>query len=354
MEAWKKLSDDELFFILRCEKLRHIVDKFSNRFTLDNWLEDAREHYEADFGTSLISQSIFSSLNDAPSYSLMTLLAIIGTVSIKVFALSILTAGFSTIMLLTGVIFFIASYQEQRDEMKKARKFFDFATIKIQCAKELIRRQEIQLGNMHVQPQLKTFEPDIHLKPFVYKNSGKLQKIKPALGAGLLTATMLFGTYYLGVSAIIAAFGAAAAATALLGPIGLGVALGAAALLGIYCGYKQYRSSVIADKIDKQQKHLGEEFRHQRDKCYGLSKRISSLQNDSTLMHRSYSDPDFSCKKDLIGASSKQHDFLMRRANLYRHKRTLRPPAADPIIPSPANNNNFPSSGRPIPAHFKP
>src|SRR3990167_7644884 len=145
MEVWKQLSNDELFFILRCEKLRHIVDKLSNRFTQDNWLLDARKHYHASFDVSLISQSIFSSLNDATSYAPMTLLAIIGTVSIKVFAFSFLTAGFSAMMMLTGVIFFVASYQEQKDEMKKARKFFDFATIKIQCAKELIARQEQQL-----------------------------------------------------------------------------------------------------------------------------------------------------------------------------------------------------------------
>ena len=55
MEVWKQLSNDELFFILRCEKLRHIVDKLSNRFTQDNWLLDARKHYHAiPFNTTSI------------------------------------------------------------------------------------------------------------------------------------------------------------------------------------------------------------------------------------------------------------------------------------------------------------
>lgn len=336
MAIWDDLSDDELYFILECDKLKFIYLTFDKKMPREKWIAAARKYYQAEYNTSLISQSIFSSMNDAPSYSFMTLLSIVGTISLKVFALSFLTAGFSLVTLATAAIFFAASYNEQKNKNNQDQKFFDFAAIKIQCAEEIIRRHESLLQNtekpisrnLNISPEI-----EAHVsRPFEYRNTSKLDKIKPAIAAGLLTATMAFGTYYLGVTAVVTAFGAVAAAAIMTGPIGIGIAAAVAIAIGIFCGIKQYQMYVLDNKIQKQQKHMEQYFHFKRNQCYELQK----LVNQHSLDNRSAPEPSIHMKK-LPPPPGRERDFLMRQ-NALRKKTTTKLAALDPITPSPRNS----------------
>lgn len=318
MAIWDDLSDEELYFILECDKFKFILLTLQKKIPREKWIATARQYYQADYNKSLISQSIFSSINDAPSYSFMTLLSIVGTISLKAFTLSFLTAGFAAVTLLAGVIFFIASYNEQRNKNVQDQKFFDFAAIKIQCAEEIIRRHQLDLANIDPQKHYSlNMSPEIaaHVsRPFVYRNGSKLDKAKPALAAGLLTATMAFGTYYLGVTAIVAAFGAAAAAALMTGPIAIGIAIAAAVGIGIFCGIKQYQMNVLNNKIEKQQKHMDQYFYFKRTQCYELQK----LVHQNSAENKPASDPNVSHQHKLAPPAGKERDFLIRQTALRR------------------------------------
>lgn len=343
MAVWKKLSNEELFFIMRCERFGDMIKVFHIRrqLTREQWQQDARRFYHADYDSNFISQSIFSSLNDATSYPFMTLLAIIGMLAIKFLTLSLLTAGFSALTLIVGTIFFAASYQEFRESRHQSEKFLDFATIKIQCADELIKRQKNILKGFHIDPdkQPASIDKMIQIKPFEYRNKNILQKLKPAIGTGLLTGTMLFGTYYLGATAIIAAFGAITAVSVMTGPIGLGIAAAAGILLAIYSGYRQYQSRVATERIEKQQVYAARLFSHKRDECYELRSLIDEHCHHTSTRPKSYAETETLHKKDFQPASTTQHDSLLRRGNLFRRRKSAKMSPKDLIIPSTPNNN---------------
>ncbi|HTM64541.1 MAG TPA: hypothetical protein VL360_08625 [Gammaproteobacteria bacterium] len=343
MVIWEELTEEELYFILECDKLKYIVAVFnsSNRqkkITHDKWLQAARSQYQFEPDKGIIGQSIFNSLNEAPSYSFMTLLSIIGMAALKIFALSFLTAGFSALMLFTGGIYFASSYKAQKDKEDKDRKFFDLASIKLQCADEIIRRHELSLKFRPLNEGCDLYLSDdvrkLVIKPFEYKNKDKFDKFKSSLGAGLLSFTMLFGTYYLGACTLIAAFGLAT--TIALGPIGIGIALGVAAIIGGYCGYLQYKSDVLAEKIDKKQKKLMNYFNYKRHTCYHLQKQL-----DHHDIPRNLSEPDFLHKRTLSNTDSNTRDFLMRREIILRQHRAHKEGKQNAISRSIENNNNL-------------
>lgn len=319
MAIWDDLSDDELYFILECDTLKYIYLNFEKRIPREKWIGAARQHYQAEYNTSLISQSIFSSMNDAPSYSFMTLLSIVGTISLKVFALSFLTAGFSVVTLAAGAFFFAASYSEQKNKNQQDQKFFDFAAIKIQCAEELIKRHEsfLQQTEKRVSRNFNTSaEIEAHVsRPFVFRNKSKLDKLKPAIAAGLLTATMAFGTYYLGMTAVVDAFGAATAAALMTGPIAIAIAATIAFAIGIFCGVKQYQMLVLDAKIQKQQKHMDQYFHFKRNQCYELQK----LVHQNSEENKPSTEPNMAHQKKLLTPPGRERDFLMRQ-NALRKK----------------------------------
>ena len=65
-----------------------------------------------------------------------------------------------------------------------------------------------------------------------------------------MNATMLVGTYLLIIATVCAGIGFVAAASAILGPIGLGVSCTIAIGIGIFCAYKHYQSAMATAKRD--------------------------------------------------------------------------------------------------------
>lgn len=343
MAFWDKFSDDELRSILNeCHSLDEITLAFT-QVSGDDWLEYSRKFNKRKVDFNHISQSLFATINDAPSYSIMTLLSIINIIIFKFFALSLLTAGFALITMIAATVYFAASYRDNYDEARKAERRFDFATIKIKCAEELIARQKKRVQyDTELKPHFHRVELLAHRHAnYVYEDKGMLEKAKPALGACLLSANMLW-TYYLGIGTIIGAFGAAAASAAMLGPIGIAIAIGVSVLIGIYAGYKAYQTSVNLEDTDKSLKHMSDEFEHKRQLYYILR----DMEHEHSHKHRplrrqTLSEPNLRHTKEFTPSGVRAQDFLTRRQTLYRYKRMPKEPfkslTPDPssIVPKP-------------------
>lgn len=331
MSIWDKLHNDELYFILERYKLKEIHYAFREKIAYEEWIEYSRQHYQPKLKSYKISQSLFASINEAPSYTAMTLLSLLGTVALKLFALTLFAAGTAAITVAIGIIYFVASYQEQRDADLKTQKFLDFATIKVKCAEEIIRRHNITLANAprHLVDDTPSMEVQhrMPLTEFHYVNKNKLQKLKNALNPGMLVFAMLFGSFYLGATTLATAFGASAAVIAMSGGIALGIAAGVALAIGAYCIYSQYQTSVNTEKREKFLRHTDNIFRHRRFECYELQKQVQKCEQNLLAPARSNSAPENLHTKAYVSdthLSSDQNHLFMRRRTALRINRPIK------------------------------
>ena len=342
MSIWDKLHEDELYFIMERYKLKEICYAFRDKIAYADWIEYSRQHYQPKLKSYKISQSLFASINEAPSYTAMTLLSLIGTVALKFFALTLFAIGTAAITVAIGIIYFVASYQEQRAADLKTQKFLDFATIKLKCAEEIIKRHNITLANAprHLVDDTTSMEVQhrLPLTEFHYVNKNKLQKLKNALNPGMLVFAMLFGSYYLGATTLATAFGASAAVVAMSGGIALGIAAGVALAIGAYCIYSQYQASINTEKREKFLRHTDNIFRHRRLECYELQKKAEKCEQYHLAPSRSKSAPENLHTKVYVSEahqSSEQNLLFLRRRNTQRIKRPTINNLANDNIPSP-------------------
>lgn len=260
---WSNLSDEQLMeIVFHCDKLGEVDDVIEEiirpniipQKSYNKWKKRVAKRHKNILQSYGITHSLFSSLNDAPSFTIMTLLSIISITTLSVLALSIFTGLLAGAMIIAGVIYFVAGYREKQNELNAERKFFLFAEAKTEALNELLRRQNPDHAN----------DPEFNFRPeegFVYRNKDVFAKLKPAVGAGLLTASVLFGTYYLCASTIVAAIGVTAVAGAMAGPIGLGIALGIAVVIGAIYAYKVYQTALNEDKSEKLKKHINKQYK---------------------------------------------------------------------------------------------
>jgi hypothetical protein len=89
----------------------------------------------------------------------------------------------------------------------------------------------------------------------------------------------LFGTYYIGANAIIGAFGAATIASAMIGPIGLGIAIGVCLGIGLFFAYKCYQTCKENEKTKKYEKILCAQLDTKYKKCHQLHEKVLALRN---------------------------------------------------------------------------
>lgn len=354
MSIFKNLENSELFAILECNSLKEIVELLAteelaeevvgvgninealiprNKAVKAKLLEYSRRHYAAKLEPNAISGALFFSLNDIASFSILTLLTLIGNVTLPYLALSIVTGGFSAASIVFSALFFTAFYLRQKKSIRETQKFFDFATLKSKCAEKLIKRQKLELAHIIETknlPNTPANQARLHPKSeFVYKNKDRYLHVTDALAASILTGAMLFGTYYFGLASILTAFGAVAASAALTGPIGLPIAGAIVLGMAIFCFVMTYKSVVNADHIEKLQEHTGEEFEKSRADCYSLHRKIDELakieEHDmpARKASRANSDPSIYRRKTFPNAmESVAHTnfFMMQRGNRMRQR----------------------------------
>jgi hypothetical protein len=292
MIEWNKYTNEELETILDSHKNAAYEAFYAAEERV--WNENNAGTYEKSVSLQQIRQltrrmtiknkithSFFSSINDLPSYAIMTLIAIADVANLAVLSLLAITATLLAATLITGALYFISSYQEQKKQSMKNQRMFDILVIKKKCTEELIRRANP--SDDIILPLLISSRPTLSLNHddankivvndnFKYTQTTKLKRVKPAIGAGVMIGSILLSTYYLGASTIITAFGAATAASAMLGPIGLGVALGVTIGIAIFYAVVHYRSSIDEHKTLKYIAHLEKDLQKSTDE-------LESFQN---------------------------------------------------------------------------
>lgn len=265
--SFDQVSNEELFLMLDCDDLKEIERKI-NKEKLKIIITQG--HYQTNYPRNKMLQVLTTTLTDAPSYSLLLLWSVIGLLSLTILPLSIITAGFGSIMLIASGIYFLSNFRELNKLLKKVNDFFKLASIQLAASEELIKRQYAQISfkNDELQERV-TMRNNFVLKPET-KFSNRLPKIKESVGTTLMLGSTLFGTYYLGITAIIEAFGLSMIVGAMAGPIGIAIALSASFAIAAYFGYKHYQVCKHNALVKKQEKKLGQEIKERFYLCHEL------------------------------------------------------------------------------------
>ncbi|HTM63241.1 MAG TPA: hypothetical protein VL360_01920 [Gammaproteobacteria bacterium] len=271
MSIWEGLPDEELHIILDCDNLREVKKRLRRRRSVNEseWINAARMSYQVNEQEKLFIERLIYSISDATSPSYLVLLSVIGSITVAFIPLTIMTAVLSAVAMSTGIFFYASSYQVRKEQRDEIRSKIDFNAIKILCADEIINRKKSLL----LQP--KNTMTDIPV--FEYELDSKAQKSRDALGFGLLTSILFFGTYYSGLAILLNSFGLAFIASAMLGPVGMSVALAAAIGIGILCTYVHYKAIINKDKIEKFEEFQKEQIKDKRFECDELDKKLKTL-----------------------------------------------------------------------------
>lgn len=331
-------SDEELLIILDCDKFSEMKRKMRRPLDYTALKLAARESYNIKHPKSYVAESLFFSINDATSYSFLILLSIIGSITVQLLPLTIITAVLSMIAMATGAFFYIAAYRQRQREARSMQKNLDFNALKILCANEWIKRNKFELKpDSELSSEWNLPDDENDFPAFEYRNKHKIEKIRPALAFGLLTSSMLFGTYYSGLAIILNAFGAVAAASAMLGPIGISVALAGAIAIGLVCVYVHYRSLVREDRIAQFKEYQSDFLKVKREAIEDIFRQ--TIHQDLQPAHPLPPASDIGSLNRRAGPAelSEGGRYQLRRGFLSRHRRTAyqAPPPVPTMPPAP-------------------
>lgn len=254
----QSVSQEDLLFVINCKQIKELVTRFGEK-TVSQVSKQIKYVSVKSYPNNKMSRALLAALTDAPSYPLVMLWTLVGLVALSILPLTFITLGFLGLGFISGTIYFYSHYQELNKEMNKRDKNFQLAGIKQVCMNELCRRKNIQVVNK----QLHDVSVQRSIENKLTKN--KWHRLRGAIGATVMSASVLFGTYYIGGSSIIAAFGLASVASSMLGPIGIGVMLALALMIGIYFGYKSYQAQKNVEALKCVQKIITNEIDEQRD-----------------------------------------------------------------------------------------
>ena len=261
----ENVSPQVLYALLECKRLADVPQILGAQNAAFQQRIALRQRSQKK--PSALAHALFTTLTDATtSYPLYTLWMIIGCISLGFISLSIVTGGVLMLTLLMAGALFFRSYQKHLKNHNKVQHNEILTRLQLEAAEKI----------MALAPQAVNLEPD---PPPLQPRRSVANTIKNFLNTAILTTTTLVGTYYLSAVAITLALGLATAATALTGPIGIGIACGVAALLGIYFGYKQYQSNKQHKNHKDSLKHLNQTLEKRTVLCEQLKNQLLPLNN---------------------------------------------------------------------------
>ncbi|WED43848.1 hypothetical protein [Legionella cardiaca] len=269
-----ELDLDALYNILDCEKLKELIGIFGEE-RIRQFLAESSNHPVLQYHFSRTMQSFALFINDAPSYPLIILWSILGLINLGLIALTVITVSVVLFTVGLSVFYFIANYLEMQKAEYKFEKFLQFIDLKNRVIDLIFEREGIQL--------------ELEEKPS-FKDKKKLTRIRDSVGLTLFTASTLFGTFFLGINAIVASFGATILLSALTGPLGLMITLSICCGAGICFGINYYQMSKREDEKQFEQKYLTTLFNKKNSLCqhYREKKKLMDLTGDEQESNESY------------------------------------------------------------------
>lgn len=283
MSIWEEFSDDELYIVLECDSLSEIKRKFRRKFNRERWLAYARSYYELTQTPKFDPERFFLSINEG-SVGVLTLLGIIGSITVALIPLSIIAPILCVTTFISSIIFYIIAYREGKNKSQQTVKDYDLLALKIQCANEIIQRKHKILasspGYRGEISAMRQIYRDNEFPAFTYKS--KSDKVSPTLKFGMFTSSLLFGTYYCGLAILLNAFGVLAISATMLGVIGVSVAIGVAIGIGIFCAYKRYRAIVAQEHLDQFKEYQQTILKDLRYECHHLQREVNTVSIESS------------------------------------------------------------------------
>ncbi|KTC85116.1 hypothetical protein [Legionella brunensis] len=274
-----ELGLDELFSILDCDKIKELVAIFGER-NVHQFIGESRKSRVLQHKFNRAIQSLAALINDAPRYPVIILWSVLNLINLGFITLTIITASIFLSTLGVGVLYFVANYLEMKKMEVKMERLFQLIELKDKVADLILEKEGI------IQEKL--------LKP-QFKDKRRLTRIRDAVGLILFTTSTLFGTFFLGANAIVAAFGASVLAAALTGPIGLLGALGLFLVVGMYFGINYYQMSKREDEWKFEQKQLLNALHKKTKLCHRI--RTSHCQLERINIAEESNEPSQSFSK---------------------------------------------------------
>lgn len=308
MSDLNHLHTNQLWQILSASKL-HDLSTLMDEETVGSLIAYGEKIAPSMRRKNKLLQAISLPLTDSSSYPLILLWSVLGVVTLSVLSLMISTGIMALISLLMGGLFIYANYKELLRDERKNKKYCCLYALKNKTADLLLERYGLAIKTQHI--------PE-------YTNKNRALRIRDAVNTTALICTTLFGTYFLGINAILTAFEATAVAGATIGPAGFLVGIGLAVFISLYLGYHYYQS-LKADDYRKYQK-----------KCLTtmVDKKISVCQ---AVHHREIeriSEHEIKSSKKLgINTSGAKNRFLFTLTT-----------AKSPALPQPASEESEPET----------
>lgn len=279
---------------LNTSQLRHILSasKLNDLYTLmDEETVDSLIVYGNTIAPSMrrknkLLQAISLPLTDPSSYPLILLWSVLGVVTLSVLSLIISTGIMALISLLIGGLFIYANYKELLRDERRNKKYCCLYALKNKTADLLLERHGLAIKTQYI--------PE-------YTNKNRALLIRDAVNTTALICTTLFGTYFLGVNAILTAFEATAAAGVTIGPLGFLVGIGLAVFISLYLGYHYYQSLKADDYRKYQKKCLTTVVEKKRAVCEAVHHREIERISENEIQ---------SSKKLGINTSGAKNRFL--------------------------------------------
>lgn len=260
-------SDAELLHVIACEKLKLLypILKEEKRNRLQQFsLCDLPQKSTA----SKLFQALSIPLTDANNFPLILLWSAVGIVTLGALSLLVGTIILALLSLIIGGLIVYTNYKEINSAEKKFRDFYKLYLIKNLAADTYLARHGLKI--------------DLEDRP-TFHNKTQLSLIKESLRTAMLIATPLFGTYFLGVNALLTVFHATLFATVLSGVPGLAIGLTIALIIGVVCAYHHYQSCLEDKRLHFNKKVLIKEFNQKKELATGLyDKAITLTENELT------------------------------------------------------------------------
>lgn len=268
--SFRDLTLHDAFTILDCKDVKQLEHTFSGKeLDIQQLLDETLPYHKYHAPSPTFSQCILATLTKEPTLPSMMIWSIVGSVTLAVTSLAIVTLATLGMMATAGVVYSIVTYFELKRKQKKINQFFQLGVLKMNCADFIIshyNKEISQSANMNLSAAL----PDLCLHEYHYDDQRRPKHMMRATGVGVLVATSLLGTYYVGTSAVLLAFGLSTAFALMASPAAIGLGVGAALLAGLYFAYKHFKSLKNKDHLKQLQDELTDEVNSRHRKCHEL------------------------------------------------------------------------------------
>lgn len=272
MSILKKLSLDELFYILDCKKLKYIPQSFDTVSTKE-LIQLARELNPITLKRKGFLQALTSTFTDSSVYPFLLLWNLTGLITLNPLILGIVTSLFFIFLINAARVHFSGTFYELSKEERKTNHALQMIALKQAVADEILSqlKPSFMISALSAQ-ELKQIENKIELAP---------QK-RDALTVGMVVGTTMFSTYFVGLNAIFTALGLTTVAVFMSTPIGLLIGGIISAAASLFLGRNQYNDDKQNEIARKKQNKLTKHFNVKIEECYRLQKicKKNQLIND--------------------------------------------------------------------------